>query len=133
MAPATMVTMSRTRETAWATPKGDERRAAILAALRDLLADRPLAEISVAHLTERAGVTRSAFYFYFDSKAAAVAALLADQQEQMLTAARAWYDGGPGTPAQRVRAGMRATIAEWRRYPTWFAAMADAAVADTGT
>ncbi|MFN3339159.1 MAG: TetR/AcrR family transcriptional regulator [Dietzia sp.] len=39
-----------------------------------------LDDISVADLTDAAGITRSAFYFYFDSKAAAVTVLLSSIQ-----------------------------------------------------
>ena len=67
---------------------GDERRTALLTALEDLLESRPLAQIGVADISRAAGVTRSAFYFYFPSKAAAVAALLADFHEQMLDRGR---------------------------------------------
>jgi AcrR family transcriptional regulator len=59
-------------------PAGDQRRAALLRALDELLVDTPLDEINVADISRRAGVTRSAFYFYFESKAAAVGALLDD-------------------------------------------------------
>jgi AcrR family transcriptional regulator len=59
------------------THRGDERRAALLRALDELLQDATsLEEINVADLSRRAGVTRSAFYFYFESKATAAAALL---------------------------------------------------------
>lgn len=57
--------------------RGDERRAALLQALDELLHEAPsLDSINVAAVSQRAGVTRSAFYFYFESKAMAVLALL---------------------------------------------------------
>lgn len=59
-------------------PRGDERRAALLDALDGLLREQRLEDINVAEISRRAGVTRSAFYFYFESKAVAVAALLDD-------------------------------------------------------
>ena len=49
--------------------RGDRRREDLLEALETQLRTRSLTEVSVAELTEAAGVTRSAFYFYFDSKA----------------------------------------------------------------
>jgi AcrR family transcriptional regulator len=57
---------------------GDERRAALLEAIDELLVDNTLDEINVADISRRAGVTRSGFYFYFENKAAAVGALLDD-------------------------------------------------------
>lgn len=62
--------------------RGDQRREALLRALDDQLRVRKLDDISVADLTDAAGITRSAFYFYFESKAAAVTVLLASVQEQ---------------------------------------------------
>lgn len=57
--------------------KGDQRRTALLVALDDLLREVDSIEsINVAEVSRRAGVTRSAFYFYFENKAAAVAALM---------------------------------------------------------
>ena len=74
------------------SPRGDRRREALLAALDDRLKTTALDDISVADLTESAGITRSAFYFYFDSKAAAVGVLLAMRGLQKL----AGLFGGPG-------------------------------------
>ncbi len=72
--------------------RSDERRARLLAALDQLLRTRPLADINIADLTERAGVTRSAFYFYFDNKATAAAALGAEMSTIALKAITAVCD-----------------------------------------
>jgi AcrR family transcriptional regulator len=125
-----MSTTDRTRETLTSTAKGDERRDTILATLRRLLTERRFAEIAVADITDRAGITRSAFYFYFPSKAAAVGALLEELRDNTVGLALSWYDGSPGAPEQRLRDGMRATIAQWRHNATLFAAVLDAAAVD---
>jgi TetR/AcrR family transcriptional regulator, ethionamide resistance regulator len=57
-------------------PSGDDRERAILATAEALLAERPLAEISVDDLARGAGISRPTFYFYFASKDAVVLALL---------------------------------------------------------
>lgn len=58
------------------TNRGDVRRQALLTALADLIAEgETLESIAVAQVTERAGVTRSGFYFYFPNLALAVGAL----------------------------------------------------------
>jgi AcrR family transcriptional regulator len=111
--------------------RGDQRRAALLGALEQLLTSRPLAEIGVADITRAAGVTRSAFYFYFPTKGAAVAALLADFREEMQQAAAAWYDGGPGTPLERTRAGFKASIELWRARGNLLVALLDAIGTDS--
>ena len=48
--------------------RGYRQRQAILAAVRELLEEKPFAELSVRTISNRAGVARSGFYFYFDSK-----------------------------------------------------------------
>jgi len=55
---------------------GDERETALLAAAERLLAARGLHEISVDDLARGAGLSRSAFYFYFASKEQLLQALL---------------------------------------------------------
>ncbi|AVZ38169.1 MULTISPECIES: TetR/AcrR family transcriptional regulator [unclassified Dietzia] len=67
------------------SPRGDRRREALLAELDRQLRTTTLDDISVADLTDAAGITRSAFYFYFDSKAAAVTVLLSSIQEAAAT------------------------------------------------
>lgn len=64
------------------SPRGDRRREALLIALDTQLRTTALDDISVADLTDAAGITRSAFYFYFDSKAAAVSVLLVVVHQQ---------------------------------------------------
>lgn len=56
--------------------KSDLRRGAILESLDHHLRESGFDGLNIADVTKRAGVTRSAFYFYFENKAAAVAALL---------------------------------------------------------
>lgn len=56
--------------------RGDRQRQAIVAAVRELLQEKPFAELSVSSISDRAGVARSGFYFYFDSKYAVLAHIL---------------------------------------------------------
>lgn len=56
--------------------KSDLRRGAILESLDHHLRESGFEGVNIADVARRAGVTRSAFYFYFENKAAAVAALL---------------------------------------------------------
>lgn len=58
--------------------RGDRQRDAIVAAVRELLKEGSFADLSVSTISERAGVARSGFYFYFDSKYAVLAVIVAD-------------------------------------------------------
>ncbi|HZQ31462.1 MAG TPA: TetR/AcrR family transcriptional regulator [Mycobacterium sp.] len=48
--------------------RGDRQREAIVSAVRELLTQRSFDELSVSSISERAGIARSGFYFYFESK-----------------------------------------------------------------
>jgi AcrR family transcriptional regulator len=61
--------------------RGDRQREAIVTAVRELLQERSFADLSVSTISERAGVARSGFYFYFDSKYAVLAVVLAEAGE----------------------------------------------------
>ncbi|OBK14732.1 TetR family transcriptional regulator [Mycobacterium asiaticum] len=63
--------------------RGDKHRQAIMEAVRQLLQERPFSELSVSTISTRAGVARSGFYFYFDSKYSVLAAILADVAEEL--------------------------------------------------
>jgi AcrR family transcriptional regulator len=63
--------------------RGDRQRDAIVTAVHELLVERSFADLSVSAITERAGLTRSGFYFYFDSKYSVLAVILADALEEL--------------------------------------------------
>ena len=63
--------------------RGDKQRHAIVAAVRDLLQEKAFAELSVSTISDRAGVARSGFYFYFDSKYAVLAQILGEVAEEL--------------------------------------------------
>lgn len=54
-----------------------------MAAVRELLQERPFAELSVSTISLRAGVGRSGFYFYFDSKYAVLAQIVAEATQEL--------------------------------------------------
>ncbi|MGO9099434.1 MAG: TetR/AcrR family transcriptional regulator [Mycobacterium sp.] len=63
--------------------RGDRQRLAIVQAVRELLQEKPFAQLSVSTISDRAGVARSGFYFYFDSKYAVLAQILADATREL--------------------------------------------------
>lgn len=63
--------------------RGDRQRDAIVKAVRELLEEQSFADLSVSAISERAGVARSGFYFYFDTKYAVLAVILADAMEEL--------------------------------------------------
>jgi AcrR family transcriptional regulator len=63
--------------------RGDRQREAILNAVHDLLREKPFSELSVSTISDRAGVARSGFYFYFDSKYSVLAQMLAEAMQEL--------------------------------------------------
>ncbi|MDK3257610.1 TetR/AcrR family transcriptional regulator [Blastococcus capsensis] len=85
---------------------GDDRELAILATAERLLADRPLAAISVDDLARGAGISRPTFYFYFSSKDAVLLSLLDRVVAEADTAMREVF----GAPATTPRDGWARAI-----------------------
>ena len=84
--------------------RGDKQRHAIIQAVRELLEEKPFAELSVSSISDRAGVARSGFYFYFDSKYAVLAQILGEVAAELGEATHAFAPRGHDeTPAQFAR------------------------------
>lgn len=111
------------------TPRGDVRRTALLEALDHHLREGSLESINIADISRRAGVTRSAFYFYFDNKASAVAALMEEMYDESADAAALLRGDDP--PAERVERMVRALFAAWERHEHLYRAMYDARATST--
>lgn len=93
--------------------RGDRQRDAIVSAVRELLQERSFADLSVSTISERAGVARSGFYFYFDSKYAVLATILADASELLDELTHHFAPREPGeTPAAFAKrmVGSAATV-----------------------
>ncbi|WP_431234242.1 TetR/AcrR family transcriptional regulator [Mycolicibacterium psychrotolerans] len=98
------VSPARVRGRRATRPSGDDREAAILRTLEEMLTERPFADISVDELAKGAGLSRPTFYFYFASKDAVLVrlftrAITASGPEQQQNAdvpgqrRQAWRDG----------------------------------------
>lgn len=103
------------------SPRGDERRTALLASLDEHLQRSSLDSVTIADVSRAAGVTRSAFYFYFESKASAVAALMEEMYDEAFVAAGLLT--GDATPAENIEATIRGLFAAFDRHEHVFRAM----------
>ena len=105
--------------------RGDRRRTALLESLdHHLRSAGSLDSINIADISRRAGVTRSAFYFYFENKASAVAALMDEMYDESSAAADQLR--GDGTPAENIEAMVRALFSTWDKHEHLFRASLDA-------
>ncbi|MGV9661833.1 TetR/AcrR family transcriptional regulator [Nocardia niigatensis] len=97
--------------------RGDQQRALIIDAVTDLLRTVPITDMSVLRIAKHAGVSRPAFYFYFESKYSVVAAALEevwteiDQETSELTS----YDNEEPPTDFSIRMIDNA-VAVWRRH-----------------
>ncbi|MFC0624252.1 TetR/AcrR family transcriptional regulator [Kribbella deserti] len=97
--------------------KGDLTSQAILAHAERLLAEHDITEITIDGLTAGAGISRSAFYFHFESREAVLRQLAEKVVAELFEAAAVWLDGPIGDqPTDQVRRGLAATVAVWRRH-----------------
>ena len=87
--------------------RGHRQRDAIVTAVRELLQERSFADLSVSTISERAGVARSGFYFYFDSKYAVLAVILADASEEL---DKLTHDFAPREPGETPAAFAKRTV-----------------------
>jgi AcrR family transcriptional regulator len=84
------------RQTEKVVRKLAARRAAILAAASDALAEEGIAAIQIAPIAERAGVAAGTVYRYFPSKAELVAAVVSELSEREIAALEQAAAQAPG-------------------------------------
>nr|WP_155763783.1 TetR/AcrR family transcriptional regulator [Mycobacterium asiaticum] len=75
-------------------------------AVRQLLQERPFSELSVSTISTRAGVARSGFYFYFDSKYSVLASILAEVTEELEELTQYFAPRQPGESPQQFATRM---------------------------
>jgi len=98
-----------------AASRGDLRERAILDGARALLEVKPLSQVTTDALAGAAGLSRSSFYFYFDSKQAVLAALLAEVADDLRAENGPWLESsGPAEPA--LRQATAHSVELWRTH-----------------
>ena len=96
--------------------KGDRTSQAILDTAERLLAERDLSAITIDELASGAGISRSAFYFHFESREA-VLYLLADQVlKELFESAEVATSRRGGEPADAIRTAIAGNLAIWRKH-----------------
>jgi AcrR family transcriptional regulator len=88
--------------------------AAVLGATEDLLSEgASFAELNIERIATRAGISRTAFYFYFRDKRELLMRLTSEVNRQLYDAAAVWWSG-EGEPEEAIR-GALAGIAQLYR------------------
>lgn len=121
-----MTTRARSRR-ARSHRKGDRNEQAILQTAERLLAEAPLADVTVEALARGAGISRSSFYFYFGSKEDVVLSLL-DRLAGEIDAAIAELDRTiADDPIASVTAAIESSARVWRDHGPVLHAVIEAA------
>jgi AcrR family transcriptional regulator len=116
-------------ETRRSPSKGDRREQGLLDAFEALLAQEPLARVSVDAIALRAGVSRTAFYFYFPNKASALAALIERSLGDIWQVPDSWLTGA-GDPSRELDGVLKETVRVWVRHGPVLRAAVDLAGSD---
>jgi AcrR family transcriptional regulator len=96
--------------------KGDRTGRAILDTVATLLRDRQISEITVDEIAKGAGISRSAFYFHYDSREAVLLALTERLHDELYLCGAAWFRRGDESPAQALHRAVSMTVALWREH-----------------
>lgn len=96
--------------------KGDLTSQAILDTAEHLLETRSLDDIAVDELTSGAGISRSTFYFHYESREAVLYALSERVAEGLYDSAALWLRRGSEPPEDSIRRAIAGTVALWRAH-----------------
>jgi AcrR family transcriptional regulator len=91
-------------------------QAAILSAAEALLQERPLHELSVGDIIAAAGISRTSFYAYFNSKTAVIAAGLRRVMDQVTVAVAPIHSQTAGYPESAIRISLQRWVDVSKRH-----------------
>ncbi len=104
---------SRTRR------RHDEVRESVRDAMLELIEQAPYNDLTVDEIARAAGLSRSAFYFYFRDKQDLLVAAAATLTDDLYSEAERWWLG-EGEPRERVRAAVGGVVAIMDRHAGLF-------------
>lgn len=101
-----------------APTKGDQREQALIDAAREVFREKPIGQVTIDELAGAAGIARSGFYFYFDSKQALLAALVDQRLAEADLELVDWL-ASDGLDREALRRGLAAGLAKWKIDGRW--------------
>src|SRR5438309_1574511 len=123
-----MAALSRRPETT--TAKRAEIEARVLEATEGLLGEgASYTDLSVERIATRAGISRTAFYFYFHDKRELLMRLTEDVAELLYAEADAWWSGEGDGPAELARA-LAKVVGMYREHDVLLRAVVEVAAVD---
>jgi AcrR family transcriptional regulator len=119
-----MATTTRSRR--GGPSKGDLKEQAILETAERLFSERPLAGVSVDELAQGAGISRSAFYFYFASKEDVLITVAERVSRELEEEVTRRLEGVADDPRAAISAAIEAVADQWRKHGPLLRAAVDA-------
>src|SRR6187551_2519369 len=101
-----------------APTKGDQRELALVAAARAVFREKTISQVTIDELAGAAGIARSGFYFYFESKQALLAVLV-DQRLAEADLEMAEWTTTEGPDREALRRGLAAGLTRWKIDGRW--------------
>ncbi|WP_127503056.1 TetR/AcrR family transcriptional regulator [Actinoplanes solisilvae] len=98
--------------------KGDQRERALLDAARLAFRARPIGQVTIDELAGAAGIARSGFYFYFESKQALLAALVDEVIGENDQEMAEWL-ASDGLDREALRLGLARALTRWKVDGRW--------------
>jgi TetR/AcrR family transcriptional regulator, ethionamide resistance regulator len=112
------------------TAKRAAIQAAVLDATEALLAEgTPYPELNIERIAKRAGISRTAFYFYFRDKRELLMRLTEDVTQRLYAESDIWFSG-EGEPVEELGRALHNVAALYRAHGDVLRAIVDAASAD---
>jgi AcrR family transcriptional regulator len=125
-----MATQSRRRTDAQRSKRAAVE-ASVVAATEALLAEgASFAELPIEQIATRAGISRSAFYFYFRDRRELLTRLSGDVAEELFREAEHWWDGDGDDGAAELAAAVAQIVGIYRRHAMLLRAVVEAAMSD---
>src|SRR4051812_169929 len=106
--------------------KGDLKERAILETAERLFAERQLGEVSVDDLAQGAGISRSAFYFYFGSKEDVLITVAERVSRELEEEVTRRLERVADDPRRAISAAIEAVAEQWRKHGPLLRAAVDA-------
>jgi len=88
----------------------------IFDATEDLLQSTSLEDLTVAHILERADISRTTFYRYFTSKHQVVSAMLEAVQQELVDVMQPWFTRGDRAPDAALSDALGSVADVWGRH-----------------
>src|ERR1700712_1574020 len=98
------------------TAKRAAVQAAVLAATEALLSEgASYADLNIERIATRAGISRTAFYFYFSDKRELLVRLTGEVSDQLYQQADIWFSG-EGDPGAEIHSALASIAATYREH-----------------